>query len=432
MGSCIELKIDELALDYGKNDFWNNHAQLFQACDYSPTLFDDDDDSDCYLTEEPVNIGGRYERPLGQMLGRLDLLGYSEDACRAYMRNNISHVLENDFLEDGDHNNARIPIDNDWVISVLSSVRIDLIGQAQREFSERALARSDEQSFKQAWLKRIQVESKLEYIPASCFEDLLNSLHLSFDYFIAGAKYVCDPYVVLRLLGANKANLHRRVKWDHSDLVMGGWANTDDFLPYLDPANQFLVVTEGSSDAAVLKKSLEELRPDIVDFFYFVDMVENYPFTGTGNLFRFAQGLSSIRIQNKVVILYDNDAEGCFNYDRTVKLNRPAHLGVIKLPDLEIFKDYPTVGPEGSGRSDINGRAVSIELFLKAAKDDEVPVRWIGYHNKSERYHGVINNKKQLFKRFLSAELHTGDFPRLNYLLDALVSEATRISAITS
>ncbi|GHU84129.1 hypothetical protein FACS189415_7720 [Bacteroidia bacterium] len=62
---------------------------------------------------------------------------------------------------------------------------------------------------------------------------------------------------------------------------------------------------------------------DILDFFTFVDMEENYPFTGTGNLFRFCQGLSSIKIQNKVLVVFDNDLEGVSNYDRVQKLKTP-------------------------------------------------------------------------------------------------------------
>ena len=43
------------------------------------------------------------------------------------------------------------------------------------------------------------------------------------------------------------------------------------------------------------------------DFFDFVDMTENYPFTGAGNLYRFCQGLARIRIQNRILVVLDND-----------------------------------------------------------------------------------------------------------------------------
>ena len=39
-------------------------------------------------------------------------------------------------------------------------------------------------------------------------------------------------------------------------------------------------------------------------------MEEGYPFSGTGNVFRFVQGLISIAVQNQMLVLFDNDAEG--------------------------------------------------------------------------------------------------------------------------
>ena len=62
------------------------------------------------------------------------------------------------------------------------------------------------------------------------------------------------------------------------------------------------------------------LRPHIADFFKFVDMEEGYPFSGTGNFFRFTQGLASIGILNNVVVIYDNDAEGTAKLGATQRL----------------------------------------------------------------------------------------------------------------
>jgi len=82
----------------------------------------------------------------------------------------------------------------------------------------------------------------------------------------------------------------------------------------VEETDKFLIVTEGSSDTYIIKKALEILRPDILDFFSFIDMQENYPFTGGGNLLNFCKGLSSIKIQNKVLVIFDNDTEGVDKY----------------------------------------------------------------------------------------------------------------------
>ncbi len=429
MGSRISLQVDEISLDFGKNAFWTNHAQLFQPHNYLPTSHNED------IYEEPPDESepptGKYVRTLGQTIGRLDLLGYSEDACRSYVKENVEHVIDDTLAANGDYDDAWVPLEPDWVLSALSHVNLDLIKQAQQDYIEHTSHYTDNPKFVHDWLERIQLESKLTNIPTNRFSDVLSFLHLSFDFPNKHPDELCHPYVVLRLLGTNPSNLDRQVKWDHSDLVAGEWADPNDFLPYLDPTNQILVVTEGSSDASVLKKSLEQLRPDIADFFYFVDMTENYPFTGTGNLFRFTQGLSSINIQNKTIIIYDNDAEGCFNFNRTTAIERPPHLGVIRLPSLTEFANYPTIGPEGQGQSDINGRAVSIELFLKSADDiTDPPVRWTSYHEKNATYQGVIDTKTDLVKRFMNPRSHPKDFPRIESLLNELLAEATRISVI--
>ena len=97
---------------------------------------------------------------------------------------------------------------------------------------------------------------------------------------------------------------------------------------------RFLVVTEGSSDAAILRKALDMLRPTIADFFYFVDMQEGYPFSGTGNLSNFCKGLLSIGILNKTLVVFDNDAEGVLKAGQVSSLKCPSNLGVLILPDL--------------------------------------------------------------------------------------------------
>ena len=75
-------------------------------------------------------------------------------------------------------------------------------------------------------------------------------------------------------------------------------------------------------------------------------MEEAYPFSGTGNLFRFLQGLISISIQNNIIVIYDNDAEGLANYARSCALNVPTNMLILKLPDSPDFAEFDTIGPK--------------------------------------------------------------------------------------
>jgi len=91
-----------------------------------------------------------------------------------------------------------------------------------------------------------------------------------------------DPYITLRLLAEKDENADFLVQWRYADIVEGGWVSFDEVFIPLSDTSKILVVTEGSSDSFIIKRSINALYPDISDFFYFVDMEENYPFTGTG------------------------------------------------------------------------------------------------------------------------------------------------------
>jgi hypothetical protein len=143
-----------------------------------------------------------------------------------------------------------------------------------------------------------------------------------------------SAYTILQLLAANPVASGLSVQWGFSDVEAGGWAKRTDFVKPVDQGSRFLVVTEGSSDAAIIGKAFRLLRPHIADFFDFVDTEEGYSFSGTGNVFRFVQGLISIRLMNNVIVVYDNDAEGAANLERTQRLSLPPNMVALKLPDI--------------------------------------------------------------------------------------------------
>jgi hypothetical protein len=167
------------------------------------------------------------------------------------------------------------------------------------------------------------------------------------------------------------------------------------------------LVTEGSSDAKVLAKALQLLRPNIADFFRFVDMEEGYPFTGTGNLFRFCQGLVKIGFRSDALIIYDNDAEGVSKFEATRALALPDSMRVLKLPDLDALGDIAAIGPQGAYRDDINGRAAAIECYLDLhwKANGEPTIRWTSFNQQISRYQGELIGKEAYTKRFLDLRM---------------------------
>lgn len=234
-----------------------------------------------------------------------------------------------------------------------------------------------------------------------------------------------SAYTILRLVAKNPLARGLPVNWQFADVEDGGWAQRDEFVGPVHQYNRFLIVTEGSSDAKIIRHALNLLKPHIADFFDFVDMNEGYPFTGTGNLFNFTKGLISISVQNNVVILYDNDAEGVFNFNRTARLNVPDNMRILKLPDLPALRDFDTIGPSGTHCADINGRAAAIECYLDVGPG--AAVRWNNYHKDLGVYHGELVDKADAMRTFLAQSEVNGsyDFSGIAAVVDIIVSECT-------
>jgi hypothetical protein len=89
-------------------------------------------------------------------------------------------------------------------------------------------------------------------------------------------------------------------------------------------------------------------RPEIADFFRFIDVSEPHPFSGIGSLVKFAEGLAKIDVQNRTVFLFDNDAEGQSAFRKVQDLSLPINMRTMVLPHLKEFESFPTVGPGGS------------------------------------------------------------------------------------
>ena len=307
MGSMIHLSVGRLEIDWGKNDAFADHSQLFQACDLArvPYYYVDED--------QPYKEGGGehehnlvtvmqdgLSKPLDRVMERIDLLGYSMN----YARREFEYLSR---LNDFDSNKFSF----EQLAEALATVDVMSIsadygdGEDFGEFFRRYL-------FDRLGLEKIVDDP--EYVRFDAGSGMEN----------------LSAYTILRLVAQNPLARGLPVSWHFADVEDGGWARRDEFMRSVDQENRFLIVTEGSSDAKVIRHALNLLKPHVADFFDFVDMNEGYPFTGTGNLYNFTKGLIGISVQNTVIILYDNDAEGVSSFNRTVKLNVPDNMRILK------------------------------------------------------------------------------------------------------
>ncbi|MGD0522402.1 MAG: toprim domain-containing protein [Terracidiphilus sp.] len=176
----------------------------------------------------------------------------------------------------------------------------------------------------------------------------------------------------------------------------------------LEPAQalqRILILTEGKSDSKLLRSSLQRLFPHLEHMYSFLDHSSFRAPGGTGDLERLARGFAGAGVSNRVIVLFDNDTAGVAAAKRLREAKLPLNFYVLSLPDIEIARSYPTLGPTGMTHTDINGRACGIELYCGksalTAEDGELcPIQWTGYDRAMERYQGEPLEKEKIKERF--------------------------------
>lgn len=392
MGSMITLRLGRLEVDWGKNNVFTNHSPLFRRTDLA--------EADYFYADDVVERKPAFVRKLRHVMPRLELLGFSLDGCRRAYEEQVRRIP--DYY-------PAMTIGFDTFRQALRVVDLDRVNTAEYDgdFDLGGFAMT---VLRDPAFQDISTEN-LTRADGTFFENV-------------------DGYMVLRLLGENPANLDRDLVWSIDDVLEGGWVEGDIFEPLAD-GSRFLIVTEGSSDSTILRAALPKVAPDVDDFFDFIDMRENYPFTGTGSLVNFCKGLAAIRVQNKIVVVLDNDTAGNAALQKLRRLQMPPNIRLVRLPDLEAFRTFPTLGPSGRLSEDVNGRALAIECFLDLAfgPKEERAVRWTSFNNEVRAYQGELLAKEEYTRQFLANIGKKGyDLSKLHllwsHILQACAAEA--------
>ena len=142
----------------------------------------------------------------------------------------------------------------------------------------------------------------------------------------------------------------------------------------------------------------------------------------------------SIGIENNVVVVYDNDAEGLANYEKTSKLHLPKNMRILKLPDCESLGEFNTIGPNGQWKADINGCAAAIECYLDLSwKQKKSPiVHWKNYKDSTKSYQGELRGKDSYKREFLNLKRREPeyDYSKIEAVLDSLISASIEIAEL--
>ena len=420
MGTEITLEVGGLTVDWSKNGRGTDHGVLFQAKDRKRMRSEQIDYNwHTENNEDPGPMEMGFIRPLREVLPRIELLGFTLDRVRGEYDGCVRAWSESQDQAD-DNEQERLPalmtfaefsaLATSYPVQSLNDTYTDNESQAKGRFNDEALQ---------------------QRIPHHWDHDLSGYSERSYFGRLIG---ILSPYSLLRMLAQNPANLDTDVVWQYGPLVEAGWANQNEFEPEARRIQTFLIATEGSSDAHILKHGISLLNPEISDFFRFIDVSERHPFPGTGNLVKFAEGLAKIDVQNQIVFLFDNDAEGFDAYSRVLRLNLPPNMRAIILPELEQFRAFPAVGPDGITSANINRRAAAIECYLDLLPGDVTQARviWTNFKKELGVYQGALEHKENYTKKFLrqtAESIFSGsyDLSKLRILLDSLFAECVLI-----
>jgi hypothetical protein len=427
MGTEIALSLGGVDLAWSKNRRGMDHGALFQEKDRKAYRCDQVDYRH-YEDEglDPTPMEMAFVRKLGDMVQRLELLGFTLGQARSAYADRVTNWREEReaLLEPGDPPlvtpltfDEFSAVANQYPLAELDGTFMD---RATHEFDGLAKGRFADD------------DSIFARIPGGYDHELIG---YSERYYLSSAINILHPYLMLRILAENPVNRATDVVWQYGPLVENGWASVSEFNGNARRAETFLVATEGSSDAHILRHALALMRPEVLDFFRFIDVSERHPFAGTGNLVKFAEGLAKIDVHNQTVFVFDNDAEGVEAFRKVGLLNLPPNMRAILLPDLEAFREFPTKGPQGENLADINGRGAAIECYLDHRLHDYPPPRviWTNYKREMDAYHGALEHKESYAKAFLDLRPDTYansgyDTGRISKVLDALIAECVSIA----
>lgn len=357
----------------------------------------------------------QYETTAGNIIDRLDLLGYTMEAVEQHWDTAVAQHIEGlgrfwRERHEGKIDPENLDLDPDyqtgfyqrftlevWCTAVRRLFNEDLLPDNLR-YGHKADIKMD---FDDPDLHRI-VSNWRHGFPAFGFPGWDEDYQ--FSYFLRALLSVLDQQTLVIL--------------DCSALA--GW-EPETCYTCLPP--QAVLLTEGSTDMRVLESTLRFRKPHLIPYFHFIDFDAVKMSGSAGHLLTVVRAFAATGVQRPTIAIFDNDAAGHDAFRQLKSLALPDLLRAITLPSLELGMNYPTIGPQGVAESDINGSACSIELYL--GKDIlTLPsgklalVKYTTFLNGIERWQGEVEGKRAIQERYARFLVDAGDNPELGQAHD--------------
>lgn len=214
----------------------------------------------------------------------------------------------------------------------------------------------------------------------------------------------------------------------------------DSLLPLTSGRRKLLVITEGKTDASFLHRGIQAIAPQYAQELQFVDYTHK-PRAGASEITHLLKAFAAAGVDGPVLAILDNDTAGHQELRTIRALRLPKNFCAIAYPDIDLAKNYPTLGPSGPQHMNVNGTACSIEMYFGVqaltVNGELSPVRWTGFNEVLQRYQGEVRNKSEIQQRIEDqlVDLEAGRMATctsgLLALLNAIVAATTQLRLVT-
>jgi hypothetical protein len=338
-----------------------------------------------YIEDDEEIISYKYKTTVKLAKQCLDVSGYKILKTKELFETSkveMEHYFEYNYEDNFDEALSKYNFEN-WYSTVINI--------AQKLSSKRYSWTDDE-----AWFKKIAKTNVCEYI-------ITESLSLNPSSYWGFPDENIDQWNVFRVI-LEAFDDNENIILDYTALLEVGYCDT------VQEKNEFvfdkvLILTEGVTDSEFISRSLNILYPHLDKFYHFMDFEIMKVSGGVSYLAHYIKAFAGAKINNMIIGLFDNDSAALDELRNLNGIQLPQNIKVVKLPDIEVAKSYPTIGPTDRQKIDINGFACSIELFpgkdvLQQNDGTFTPIRWTGYKERINQYQGDIINKSELHKKF--------------------------------
>lgn len=397
---------------YGsKNRINHNHLYLFSPCELVDIQVIDKDG------EKKRSI--KLITSVAKAKRRLEILGYSKKESKRYFEEGMEYFRhkyngedEEELYKDTQEYYKNIDFDK-YIISLQSVFESEFLEIGNKDILITYLEMSTDNISKHI----IEKLSKGYYLSHIFYEEIWEDEEDMINQ-------IMDLYICLLCLQNED-----EIILDITEVVESGWVELDKVDAFFcDKIEKTIIITEGKNDIKILEGSIRILFPEYEHLFVFFDFKSYRSDGGASYLVKLLKSFSAAHIKNRIITLFDNDTAATNELLQIKGIQLLDTISIMKLPELDFCMDYPTIGRTGNNNLNINGLAVSIEMFygddIIKREGEYQPVIWKGYFDRIKNYQGVISEKNQINrlmeKKLKSPDLKNQDWSKLDMLWQSI------------